>query len=183
MTRLRVIGLLASAAAALALPIGASGTTVVAPNFAGTGDSGYSGDGGPAHDAELHSPRSIAPAPRGDGYLIADTDNNSIRKVAADGTITTVAGTGTRGFSGDGGPATAAELDRPPGVAATADGGFLIADAGNNRVRKVCPLRRHDHHGRRHRQRGLRRRRRRRHARPQLNSPDRRRRRPPTAAS
>ena len=139
-TRIRMIAFVASATAALALPFAAAGSSTPEPNFAGTGDSGYAGDGGPAPAAELSSPHTVAPAPRGDGYLIADTDNNRIRKVAADGTITTVAGAGSGGFNGDGLPATMAEIDRPEGVASTPDGGFLIADSGNNRIRKVSPL-------------------------------------------
>src|SRR4029077_17218504 len=71
------------------------------------------------------------------GYLIADNDNNRIRKVSAAGTITTVAGTGTASFSGDAGPATAATMNDPAGVAAEADGSFAIADLNNNRVRFV----------------------------------------------
>jgi hypothetical protein len=71
------------------------------------------------------------------GFLIADTDNQRVRRVSPAGTIATVAGTGTQGFSGDGGPATAAQLVGPEGVAVTASGGFLIADAAKNRVRFV----------------------------------------------
>src|SRR5439155_1680301 len=71
------------------------------------------------------------------GYLIADTSNHRVRRVAPDGTITTVAGTGVQGFLGDGGQATSARLSIPFGVATTADGGFLIVDVGNQRVRKV----------------------------------------------
>jgi hypothetical protein len=72
------------------------------------------------------------------GYLIADTNNHAIRRVSPGGTITTVAGTLTMpGSTGDGGPATAAKLDLPTGVAATAEGGFLIADEGNHAIRFV----------------------------------------------
>jgi ribosomal protein S11 len=105
---------------------------------AGTGTAGFSGDGGPATAAEISDPEGVAATADG-GFLIADTANNRVRRVSPAGTITTVAGTGTAGFSGDGGPAIAAELDSPEGVAATADGGFLIADTGNNRVRRVSP--------------------------------------------
>jgi ribosomal protein S11 len=105
---------------------------------AGTGTAGFSGDGGPAIAAEISDPEGVAATADG-GFLIADTANNRVRRVSPAGTITTVAGTGTAGFSGDGGPATAAELDSPEGVAATADGGFLIADTINNRVRRVSP--------------------------------------------
>jgi NHL repeat-containing protein len=105
---------------------------------AGTGAYAYSGDGGPAAAAAIESPRGISAVPGG-GYLIPDTDNQRIRRVTPDGTITTVAGNGARGFGGDGGPATSAPLDEPFGAVATADGGLLIADTGNNRIRRVAP--------------------------------------------
>jgi NHL repeat len=99
--------------------------------------AGMSGDGGPATAAQLAFPRGVAATADG-GFLIADTDNHRVRRVSPAGTITTVAGT-TDGLSGDGGPATAAQLSSPRGVAATADGGYLIADTGNDRVRRVSP--------------------------------------------
>ena len=105
---------------------------------AGTGESGFSGDGGPATAARLRRPFGVAPLPGG-GFLIADLDNNRIRRVAADGTIATVAGTGEARFSGDGGPAVAASLNLPHAVATLPDGGFLIADTYNHRVRRVDP--------------------------------------------
>ena len=105
---------------------------------AGSGLAGGSGDGGPATAAQLDLPFSVAPLPDG-GFLVAEREGNRIRRVAPDGTITTVAGTGVAGFSGDGGPATHAELDQPHCVVALPDGGFLIADAANNRVRRVSP--------------------------------------------
>jgi hypothetical protein len=103
---------------------------------AGTGAGGYGGDGGPATAAKLFTPSRAVPTPDG-GFLIADSFNSRIRKVSAAGTITTVAGNGTRGFSGDGGPATRAQLYEAEGVSVTADGGFLIADRLNHRIRKV----------------------------------------------
>jgi glucose/arabinose dehydrogenase len=103
---------------------------------AGTGTIGTSGDDGPATNAQLHAPVGVAVTADG-GFLIADFGNNVVRKVSAAGVITRVAGTGTPGNSGDGGPATDAQLSRPAGVAVTADGGFLIADSDNNVVRKV----------------------------------------------
>lgn len=105
---------------------------------AGTGQPGFSGDGGPATAAQLDLPHGVAFLPEG-RLLIADTLNNRIRVVAADGTITTVAGTGRAGFAGDGGPATQAEIDAPRGVTAAPDGGYLIPDSDNNRIRKVSP--------------------------------------------
>lgn len=98
---------------------------------------GLSGDGAAATAARLDTPSELAPVGDG-GLLFVDTGNHRVRKIAADGTITTVAGT-TRGFGGDGGPATAAQLDTPRGVAITSDGGFVIADQGNRRIRRVAP--------------------------------------------
>lgn len=105
--------------------------------FSGTGTAGYGGDGGPAGAATLNGPRGMALTADG-AVLVADTTNNRIRKIAADGTVTTVAGTGTAGATGDGGPATLAQISAPRDVAVTTDGGFLIADSGSNRIRKVA---------------------------------------------
>ena len=102
----------------------------------GSGEKGYSGDGGPATAARLDTPSDIAVAPNGTLY-IADTMNNVVRVVNPSGTIDTFAGTGTRGFSGDGGPAAAAELDRPYGVALAPNGTVYIADTHNQRIREV----------------------------------------------
>jgi hypothetical protein len=103
---------------------------------AGTGPAAFTGDGGPANAAALNAPSDVAPL-TGGGYLIADSGNNRIRRVAADGTITTVAGAGPSGFGGDGGPAGKALLRAPEGVAALADGSIAIADSGGERVRLV----------------------------------------------
>ena len=103
---------------------------------AGTGVPGFSGDGGPATGARINHPRSVVPLADG-GFLIPDSDNHRIRKVSASGAITTVAGNGIAGFGGDGGPATGARISTPFAVAPTADGGFLIADIENKRIRKV----------------------------------------------
>jgi hypothetical protein len=110
--------------------------TGIITTVAGNGQEGFSGDGGAATSAKLDLPVAVA-ATRDGGFLIADAINNRIRKVSSTGIITTVAGNGTEGFSGDGGPATAARLWSPNAVSVTADGGFLIADSNNNRVRKV----------------------------------------------
>ncbi len=98
---------------------------------AGNGDVGHSGDNGPATSAWLDSPNSVAVDSSGNLY-IADTSNNCIRKVDTSGIITTVAGNGTEGYSGDGGPATSAELDRPYGVAVDQSGNIYIADTYNS---------------------------------------------------
>jgi hypothetical protein len=103
---------------------------------AGRGVEGYGGDGGPATAAAIADPRGVATFPDG-RILIPDTDNNRIRLVELDGTIRTVAGDGTAGFAGDGGPATSAELRSPFGVAPLPDGGFLVDDSGNSRIRRV----------------------------------------------
>ena len=112
---------------------------------AGTGTGGFSGDGGPATSAELNFPTGVAVDAAGN-LLIADADNNRVRVVAAStgtfygqamtaGDIYTVAGDGTAGFSGDGGPATSAELNFPQNVAVDAAGNLIIADSSNQRVR------------------------------------------------
>ena len=97
---------------------------------------GYGGDGGPAVRARLGLPSGIAVDKGGDLY-VADTGNNRVRKVTRDGIITTVAGTGTPGLAGDGGPAAGAELFGPRGLALDRAGYLYIADEGNNRVRKL----------------------------------------------
>jgi hypothetical protein len=113
-----------------------SGREGVISRIAGTVTPGFSGDGGPATDARLHLPYGLAVDAAGNVY-ISDAENNRIRKIDPDGIITTVAGTGARGFSGDGGPATAARLNTPAGLAVDAAGNIYIADQRNNRVRRV----------------------------------------------
>jgi RHS repeat-associated protein len=105
---------------------------------AGTGVRGYSGDSELASNAELAFPKALDIAQNGDLY-IADAGNNVIRKVDKNGIITTVAGNGSSGFSGDGGLATQAQLYGPEGVAVHPDGSIFISDGGNNRIRKVDP--------------------------------------------
>jgi RHS repeat-associated protein len=104
--------------------------------IAGNGTRGYSGDGGPAGQAEFSHPDGVAIGPDGALY-VADEGNNRIRRVGTDGVITTVAGNGTAGFSGDGGAATGAALNNPAGIATAPDGSIYIADTGNSRIRKV----------------------------------------------
>ena len=86
----------------------------------------------------LSIPFGVAPTADG-GFLIVDVGNQRIRKVSAAGVITTVAGTGVAGSTGDGGPATAAQIYNPHNVVEQADGGFLIAEATAHRVRRVAP--------------------------------------------
>ncbi len=104
--------------------------------LAGTGRAESTGDGGQASRASLHGPAGLAWGPRGD-VLVTEAAGCRVRRIMADGRIETVAGTGRRGFSGDGGPAIRAELNEPAGVASLPSGGFLIADTDNGRIRRV----------------------------------------------
>jgi hypothetical protein len=113
--------------------IDANGTITT---FAGNGTSGSTGDDGPATRAQLNHPDDIAFDVAGNAY-IADTANNTIRKVDGQGIITVFAGTAVAGFSGDDGPATAAQLNGPSGVATDSQGNVYIADSNNNRIRVV----------------------------------------------
>ncbi len=103
---------------------------------AGNGTNGFGGDGGPATSAQLNFPMGVARDSAGNFY-IADFSNSAVRKVAVDGTITTFAGNETFGYSGDGGPATSAQLSFPSAVALDGAGNLYIADFFNSCVRKV----------------------------------------------
>jgi uncharacterized protein (TIGR03437 family) len=107
----------------------------VITTVAGTGTAGYSGDSGPATSAQLYRPQSVVLDSGGNLY-IADSYNNRIREIS-NGVITTVAGTGTAGYTGDSGPAASARLNRPEGVALDSAGNLYIADYNNYRVREV----------------------------------------------
>ena len=98
--------------------------------------AGYSGDGGLAANAQLNTPLGVAVDSSGN-IFIGDSNNSRIRKIGTNGIITTVAGNGTFGFSGDGGPATSAQLNRPSGVAVDAAGNLYIVDNSNSRIRMV----------------------------------------------
>jgi sugar lactone lactonase YvrE len=139
------------ASSTLTLSMGASGTGPFAwqwqlngtnlPNIlittvAGTNSSGYSGDGGPAVNAQLTFPYGVALDGLGN-LFIADENNGRIRKVGTNGIITTAAGTNSKGYSGDGGPAVNARLSSPYGVAMDSLGDLFIADYGDNLIRKV----------------------------------------------
>jgi trimeric autotransporter adhesin len=110
---------------------------------AGDGNVGSGGDGNAATAAQLHNPTGVAVDGHGNIY-IADSDNHRLRKVCGDGagcakgSITTLAGDGTAGFSGDGGPASTARLSSPAAVTVDAFGNIFIADKGNQRVRRIC---------------------------------------------
>ncbi|MGD9764449.1 MAG: dockerin type I domain-containing protein [Candidatus Binatia bacterium] len=112
------------------------GATATMQIIGGTGAAGYSGDGGPATAAQLRAPSDVAVDNDGNVY-VADTANHAVRRIDPEGRITTVAGKGTRGASGDGGPATSALLASPTGVAIDDFGRLFIADMENNRIRVV----------------------------------------------
>ena len=111
----------------------------VITGVAGRGSSGSSGDAMPASEAYLSYPNGLAVGADGSVY-IADSANHRIRRIGVDNIITTVAGNGVAGYSGDGGLATAAQLNYPIDVAFGPDGSLYIADSGNYRIRKVTPL-------------------------------------------
>ena len=113
----------------------AAGSNIVT-TYAGNGVKGYSGDGGPALNAEFDLVAGVALDSAGNLY-IADMANARIRKVAATGIITTVAGNGVVGYGGDGGPATAASLNQPDAIAVDSAGNLFIADSNNQMIRKV----------------------------------------------
>ena len=113
--------------------IGTDGTVTT---YAGNGTNGFGGDGGPASNAQLSSPAAVAVDMAGNLY-ISDLGNLRIRKVSADGNISTVAGNGSQGYSGDGGPAVNASLNAPLGVAVDTTGNLYIVDSASHVIRKV----------------------------------------------
>ena len=115
-----------------------SSNAQVISTFAGTGIAGFSGNGGAATAAKINNPTGIAFDANGNTY-ISDYNNHQIRKVNASGVITTVVGTGTAGFSGDGGPAINAKLSLPSTLIFDNAGNMYIVDGGNGAIRKVTP--------------------------------------------
>jgi uncharacterized protein (TIGR03437 family) len=103
---------------------------------AGNGNASYYGDGGPGTLGSVNQPEGVAADALGNVY-IADTLDNAVRKVTPGGIITTLAGTGNTGYSGDGGPASLARLNLPRGVAVDLGGNVYVADSGNNQVRRI----------------------------------------------
>ena len=104
--------------------------------LAGTGQSDFQGDGGPAAEASFRLPAGLALDPAGNLY-VADSDNNRVRRIDRSGLITTVAGTGEAGFAGDGGPATNAQLNRPYSLALDPSGALYASDLQNLRIRRI----------------------------------------------
>ena len=127
------------AACALLAHAGLASAQGTIETIAGTGAASFGGDDGPAVAAFLRDPVGVAVDGAGNVFVV-DFSNNRIRKVDAGGTITTIAGTGVSGFSGDGGPATLARLSLPFGVAVDGAGNVFIADGGNRRIRRVDAL-------------------------------------------
>ena len=112
--------------------------TRVITTLAGNGTNGYGGDGGPATAAQMNAPTDVAVHGDGTAY-IAELNGHRVRKVTPGGTITTLAGTGVAGNSGNGGPAASALLSQPAGVDIDSTGNVFIAEFGNHDVRKVTP--------------------------------------------
>jgi uncharacterized protein (TIGR03437 family) len=111
-------------------------TNGIITTVAGTGVAGYSGDNGPAIAAQLSQPQAVAIDASGN-LIIADTQNRRIRRVDASGTITTIAGTGVEGYTGDGGPATSAQLHQAVDLAVDSTGNIYFADSTGQRIRKI----------------------------------------------
>jgi uncharacterized protein (TIGR03437 family) len=111
-------------------------TNGIITTFAGTGTQGFSGDGGPANQAMLYFPQSVAVDPKGD-LIIADRGNNRLRLVTPDGNISTIAGNGTKASTGNGGPASAASLSHPFAVTADSSGNIFLIESGGTTVRQI----------------------------------------------
>src|SRR5262249_36809899 len=111
-------------------------TQHVIHRVAGTGTHGYSGDNGPGTQAQLNGPTRMRTGPDGNLYF-CDTNNHAVRRLDANGTITTIAGTGRLGYTGDNGPADHAQLNTPYDLRFAPNGDLYVADTGNNVIRRI----------------------------------------------
>src|SRR3990172_5107629 len=139
MLRIRRCGLVGVLVVVVTVVLGGTALAVAGDisTIAGNGTNGFSGDGAAATSAQLYFPYGVAVDGAGNVF-IADTFNHRVRRVdAVTGLISTFAGNGTNGFSGDGAAATSAQLSYPEGVAVDGDGNVFIADTYNHRVRRV----------------------------------------------
>ena len=125
--RLALFALLVSSASAASWTIS---------TLAGTGVAGFGGDGGPAATAQVNDPYGVVRGPDG-AIWFCEHNGHRIRRIAPDGTITTVAGTGQKGYTGDGGPALAATLNLPHEIRFDAAGDIFIADMANQVIRRI----------------------------------------------
>ncbi len=122
--------------ACLALHITLFASEKAPPIFAGTGKAGFSGDGGPAAEAAMNNPFGLVRGPDGALYF-CDTGNHRIRRITRDGTISTIAGTGKAGYSGDNGPATEADLNEPYEIRFDKEGNLYLVERLNHTVRRI----------------------------------------------
>lgn len=106
--------------------------------IAGGNSAGFSGDGGPAYQAQFHSPRALAVDAQ-DNLYVGDTGNHRIRRIRLSGTVTTFAGTGRKGYSGEGVPATEANFSNVLGIAVDTAGNVFVSDSDNSRIRRISP--------------------------------------------
>ena len=134
----QVLGVIRSLGLAGGLLVTAAVHAQTITTFAGNGTATSTGDGGAATNAGVYNPLEIATDSSGNVYF-TEFNGERIRKVAPNGTITTVVGTGVAGFSGDGGPATSANINHPIGIVVDAAGNLYFADSSNERIRKVTP--------------------------------------------